>query len=82
MRRWLADIVVGGFIGAVLGAIVAVNIVIYTGIEGGYEASITDVFQQNTLVGVVTVAILVSGPLLGVATARRLRAKRDRRESQ
>jgi hypothetical protein len=51
-------------------------------IEGGYEASITDVFQQNTLVGVVTVAILVSGPLLGVATARRLRAKRDRRESQ
>jgi hypothetical protein len=76
MRLWLADIVVGGIVGGIVGAIVAVNFVIYVGIDGGYEASIADVFRENTLVGIATVAILAAGPLLGAVAARRLRRRR------
>lgn len=77
-RGWLVDALVGGFLGAVIGAIVAVNLVIYSGIEGGYESSIADVFEQSTPTGIVTVAILIAGPVLGVFVARRLRRKRER----
>jgi len=76
MRRWLTDILVGGVVGGVVGAIVAVNFVIYVGIDRGYEASIADVFRQNTLAGSATVAILAAGPVLGVVVARRRRRKR------
>jgi MFS family permease len=75
-RAWLADIAIGGVIGGVIGAIVAVNFVIYVGIEGGYEATIPEVFRQNVVAGVITVAVLVGGPLLGVVVARRLRRRR------
>lgn len=75
-RGWLVDLLVGGIVGGVVGAIVAVNFVIYVGIDRGYEASIPDVFQQNVLAGIVTVAILVAGPVAGVVVARRLRARR------
>ena len=73
MRRWPTDILV---VGGVVGAIVAVNFVIYVGIDRGYEASIADVFRQNTLAGSATVAILAAGPVLGVVVARRRRRKR------
>jgi hypothetical protein len=46
-RRWVADTLVGAPIGAVVGAILAVDFVIYFGIEGGYEASIPDVFPSS-----------------------------------
>lgn len=49
---------------------------IYTGIEKGYEASLVEVFQHSLIAGIVTVMILVAGPVLGVLTARRLRRKR------
>lgn len=78
MRKgWLTDLIVGGVIGGVIGAIAAVNLVIYAGIDRGYEASIPDVFRESVVVGVVTVAILVSGPVVGVWGARRLRCQRD-----
>jgi hypothetical protein len=75
VRHWLVDLVVGGIAGGVVGAIVAVNVVIYAGIEGGYEATIPEVFRENAFVGLVTVAILGSGPVLGVLVARRLRRR-------
>ena len=77
-RGWLIDIVAGGVIGGVAGAIVAVNFVIYVGIEDGYEASIPDVFRQNVVAGIVTVAILLGGPVLGIVGARRRRGRRGR----
>jgi hypothetical protein len=73
---WFADIVVGGIVGGVAGAIAAVNFVIYAGIDRGYEASIPDVFRENAVVGVITVAVLVAGPVVGVWIARRLRRRR------
>lgn len=76
MRNWLVDLFSGGIVGGVVGAIATVNFVIYVGIDDGYEASIADIFSENTLAGIVTVSILVVGPVLGVITARRLRKKR------
>lgn len=78
-RAWLVDIVVGGVIGGITGAIVAVNFVIFVGIDDGYEASIAEVFRQNAIAGLLTVAILGFGPVCGVVVARRTRRKRERR---
>jgi hypothetical protein len=76
-RGWLVDTVVGGIVGGVVGAIVAVNFVIFAGIDGGYEARIADVFRQNVIAGVVTVIVLLAGPVFGVVGARRLRRNRS-----
>lgn len=56
------------------GAIVAVNFIITVGI--GYDVSIPEVFRDNVLSGIVTVAALVAGPIAGVALMRRSRRKR------
>jgi len=64
---------VGALVGAIVGAIVAVNFVIAFGPDSGYESSIPDVFRENVLVGIVTVAILVAGPMAGAIVAGRMR---------
>lgn len=69
------DCLVGGVVVAIVGAILAVNLVIFAGIDSGYEASPREIFEQNWIVGVLTVAILISGPILGVVVARALRRK-------
>lgn len=74
---WFVDLVAGGIVGGVAGAIVAVNFVIYAGIERGYEATVPEVFRQSVVAGVITVAILVAGPAVGVWIARRLRRRRQ-----
>jgi hypothetical protein len=74
---WFVDIVAGGIVGGVAGAIVAVNFVIYAGIERGYEATIPELFRQSVVAGVITVAVLVAGPVVGVWIARRLRRRRN-----
>lgn len=71
--RWLVDFLVGTAWGAALGAILAVNVVIFSGVDRGYQASISEVFDHNPVVGFLTVAILAAGPVLGVVTMRRLR---------
>lgn len=75
-RGRIFDFLIGGFIGGVVAAIAAVNFVIYSGMEGGYEATLPAVLDQNPLIGVLTVAILVAGPFLGGIAARRLRRSR------
>ncbi|MCJ7724850.1 MAG: hypothetical protein MUP76_00470 [Acidimicrobiia bacterium] len=77
-RALLIDLVVGGIVGGIAGAIVAVNVVIFSGIEDGYEASISEVFRENPVVGIVTVAILIAGPVAGVVLARRMRRTRPK----
>lgn len=73
---WLLDLLVGGLSGALLAVIAAVNLVIYAGIERGYEASLIQVFEQRPAIGVLTILILAAGPVFGVLTARRLRRNR------
>ena len=76
-RGWLVDIAVGGFVGLIVGLIAAVNVVIYTGVEGGYEATIGEVFGENLFVGLLAAAIVIAGPVGGVLTLRTLRRKRS-----
>jgi hypothetical protein len=56
-----------------------VNLIITVGI--GYDVSLPQVFRENLLVGIVTTAILISGPIAGVALMRRLRRQRERDDS-
>jgi MFS family permease len=80
-RGWIVDIVLGGLIGGFLGAIVAVNVVIFSGIERGYQSGITEIFEYNAVLGVLVLSILVGGPVLGVVLARRARDIRMRRDT-
>lgn len=75
-RGWLVDIVIGTTVGAIAGAIVAVNVVIYAGPDQGYESSIGDVFDHSALLGLVVVAMLAGGPIVGIVIARRHRRHR------
>jgi hypothetical protein len=75
-KSWLLDIVVGGISGGLVGAVAAVNLVIYSGMERGYETTIPEVFRESVLIGSLVVAILVAGPVVGVWIARRLRRQR------
>ncbi len=67
---WLVDGLVGGGLGLLVAGIIAVNLVIFSGIDVGYEASIAEVFDYNPVVGVMVVAVLVLGPALGISLAR------------
>jgi len=65
----------GGFVVAV---IVILNLHIFVGLKDGYAASPADVFEWSVLLGVVDIALLVAGPVLGIVAASRLR-RRDSR---
>lgn len=60
----------------IVGAIVAVNVVIYSGIDDGYETTLGEVFYQTPAVGVVAVAFVLLGLLAGIAVAQFLRNRR------
>jgi hypothetical protein len=74
-RQSIIDLVLGIALGGLLGAIVAVNLIITVGI--GYDVSLAQVFRENLLVGIVTTLILISGPIAGIALMRRLRRQRE-----
>jgi len=65
----------GGFVVAIIAIL---NLHILVGLEAGYAASPADVFEWSVLLGMVDIALLVAGPVLGVVAASRLR----RRDSQ
>lgn len=74
-RGWLVDLAVGGIAGALVAAVIAVNFVIFIGVERGYESSLGEVFEHSLVAGIVTVMMLVAGPIVGVLAARRRRAR-------
>lgn len=76
-RAWVTDLAAGGFTGLLIAGIVAVNLVIYAGVERGYEASPADVFEHSVVLGVVVILVLVAGPVLGVVLLRRRRLRRN-----
>lgn len=67
------DLLVGGLAGGVIGVIAALNLIIFSGMSEGYETSLPQVFRENAVVGVVVVALLVAGPVIGVRLMRRRR---------
>lgn len=58
--------------------IMAVNLIIYLGVESGYEAGLGDVFGHSVVLGIVAISVLVSGPVLGVTYLGRRGRHRDR----
>ena len=69
----------GAIIGTAVGAVIAVNLVIFSGIDSGYESSITDVFAYNDFVGIIVVAVLAAGPIVGGLLAWRWTASHGHR---
>ena len=74
-RERIIDLVLGFVGGAVVGAIVAVNLIITVGI--GYDVSLAEVYRENLLVGIITTGILVAGPILGVALMKKWRRRQN-----
>lgn len=72
-RQRIIDVVLGVIAGGLVGAIVAVNLIITLGI--GYDVTLPQVFRENMLVGIITTVILVSGPIAGVALMRKRRRR-------
>lgn len=68
-------LLIGAALGAVIGAIIAVNLLIFSGIEGGYEASLSDAFDQRPWVAITIVVVLTAAPAVGAVAALRLRRR-------
>ena len=77
-RTRITDVVVGAILGLAVGAIIAVNVVITAGVDRGYQATIPEIFDESIILGVITVAILAAGPVVGVIVARRIRKRTGR----
>ncbi|MEM9608359.1 MAG: hypothetical protein AAGA99_13115 [Actinomycetota bacterium] len=75
-RALAIDVFAGTLVGGAVGAIVAVNLVIVAGPDQGYESTPSEVFEHSTILGLVTAAILVGGPPVGVLVARMARRRR------
>lgn len=69
--RSILRVVVDALVGLVVGGIASINVVIFAGIEDGYEASPAQVFEENAFVGVIAVLVLVAGPVFGAIIALR-----------
>jgi len=72
---WLSDLLVGGVAGGIVGAVVSVNLVIFSGVDDGYQASPGDVFGHNPAVGLLALVVLIGAPVIGVILARRRRLR-------
>lgn len=79
---WVVDVVAGGVVGGVVGWIAAINVVIFSGVESGYQASIGEMFEHSLPTGLAFVVILSAGSVLGVVVARRQRRKRALQTAQ
>lgn len=64
--------------GFVVAAIVMLNLHIMVGLEEGYAASPAEVWSWSPLLSALDVALLVGGPLLGIAAVSRV-LRRERR---
>lgn len=76
--RKLARSVGAALGGLAVAAIIILNLHILVGLEDGYAASPADVFGWSVLLGVVDLALLVAGPVLGIVALSRPR-RRDSR---
>jgi ABC-type antimicrobial peptide transport system permease subunit len=74
--EWLIDVLAGVLVGGIVGGMVGVNVVIYSGLERGYETTLPEVFEANVVLGIIVVTVLVVFPALGVLMARRRRVRR------
>lgn len=62
----------GGLVGLLVGWILAVNIVIFSGVDQGYEVTLPELFSDNPAIGTLAVVAVVAGLLGGGLTGLRL----------
>lgn len=62
--RWARG-AIGAVLGFVVGAVVAVNVQIFSGVTDGYEASLAEVWDHSPFVTLVIVGLWVAGPVVG-----------------
>ncbi len=77
-RRLIATIAIGAgaLVGSVVALVVVLNLHIWVGLEQGYAASPTEVFDTSVVLGIVDVVLVVVGAVLGGVVARRLTVRR------
>lgn len=75
-KGWVIDVLVGGLGGGLVGAITAVNIVVFSGIEDGYESSFGDIMDYSRFLALIVVAVLLAAPISAVFMLRKLRRSR------
>ena len=73
---WAIDLTAGIAAGSVVGVILALNIVIFSGVDDGYQASVRAVFEQRPWAGVMAGMAIILSPVLLVLSLRRLRQNR------
>lgn len=71
----LSDLLVGGIAGGIVGAVVSVNLVIFSGVDDGYQASPGAVLGHNPAVGLLALVVMIGAPVMGVILARRRRTR-------
>jgi hypothetical protein len=62
---------VGALVGLVVGAVIAVNVQIFSGVTDGYEASLAAVWDHSPVVAISIVGLWVAGPVIGAWLAVR-----------
>lgn len=72
----MLDLTVGIAAGSLVGVILALNIVIYSGVDDGYQASVQSVFEQRPWAGVLAAMAIILAPVLYVLGLRRRRRNR------
>jgi len=73
----VVDLLAGGLAGFAIAWIVAVNMVIFAGVDRGYQASVDEVLRHSTLLGVAVIGVILLGPIFGVGLLRRRRRRRE-----
>lgn len=65
----------GAVAGLAVALVVTLNLHILVGLEQGYGASPSEVFEYSTVLGVFDLLLLVVAPVLGVLAVGRLRRR-------
>lgn len=61
----------GAIIGAAIGLVIAVNVVIFSGVDNGYEATPVEVLEQRPVAAMVSVVAFVTSTGVGMMIGRR-----------
>lgn len=70
-RRGVWRMMIGAIVGAAVGLIIAVNVVIFSGVEDGYEAAPADVFEQRPFAAAIAIVAFVLAIGAGITISRR-----------
>ena len=72
---WVA---LGAAAGLAVAVIITLNVHIWVGLEQGYAATPSEVFDKSVVLGLTDIVLIVSAPIMGAVAAGKLgRSRRD-----